>query len=142
MFTLVSQYLEQDSAHSLCSVLLVGCVIPVEYGEVPKELLMPDCHSFVISVLGRQTCCCCCVDSVVSDSVTPHRRQPTRLPHPCDSPGKNTGVGCHFLLQCMKVKCESEATQSCPTLGDPRDCSLLGSSIYGIFQARVLEYCH
>ena len=65
-------------------------------------------------------------------------RQPTRLPHPWDSPGKNTGVGCHFLLQCMKVKSESEVAQSCPTISDPVDCSLPGSSIYGIFQARVL----
>jgi len=56
-----------------------------------------------------------------------------------DSPGKNTGVGCHFLLQCMKVKSESEVAQSCPTLSDPMDCSLPGSSIHGIFQARVLE---
>jgi len=55
----------------------------------------------------------------VSDSVQPHRRQPTRLPHPWDSPGKNTGVGCHFLLQCMKVKSESEVAQSCPTLATP-----------------------
>ena len=73
------------------------------------------------------------------DSVRPHRRKPTRLPRPWDSPGKNTGVGCHFLLQCMKVKSESEVTQSCPTLGDPMDCSPPGSSIHGIFQARVLE---
>ena len=58
----------------------------------------------------------------MSDSVRPHRRQPTRLPHPWDSPGKNTGVGCHFLLQCMKVKSESEVAQSCPTLSDPMDC--------------------
>ena len=72
--------------------------------------------------------------------VQPHRRQPTRLPHPWDSPGKNTGVGCHFLLQCMKVKSESEIAQSCPTLRDPMDCSLPGSSIHGIFQARVLEW--
>jgi len=84
-------------------------------------------------------CCCCCVTSVVSDSVRPHRRQPTRLPHPWDSPGKNTGVGCHFLLQCMKVKNESEVAQSCLTLSDPMDCSLPGSSVHGIFQARVLE---
>ena len=70
----------------------------------------------------------------------PHRRQPTRLPHPWDSPGKNTGVGCHFLLQCMKVKSQSEATQLCPTLSDPMDCSLSGSSVHGIFQARVLEW--
>ena len=76
----------------------------------------------------------------MSDSVRPHRRQPTRLRHPWDSPGKNTGVGCHFLLQCMKGKSESEVTQSCPTPSDPMDCSLPGSSIHGIFQARVLEW--
>ena len=76
----------------------------------------------------------------MSDSVRPHRRQPTRLPRPWDSPGKNNGVGCHFLLQCMKVKSESEVSQSCPTLSDPMDCSLPGSSIHGIFQARVLEW--
>ena len=76
----------------------------------------------------------------MSDSVPPHRRQPTRLPHPWDSPGKNTGVGYHFLLQCMKVKSESEVAQSCPTPCDPMDCSLPGSSVHGIFQARVLEW--
>ena len=70
----------------------------------------------------------------------PHRRQPTRLPCPWDSPGKNTGVGCHFLLQCMEVKSESEVAQSCPTLRDPMDCSPPGSAIHGIFQARVLEW--
>ena len=66
--------------------------------------------------------------------------QPTRLPRPWDSPGKNTGVGCHFLLQCMKVKSESEVAQSCPTLSDPMDSSLQGSSVHGIFQAKVLEW--
>ena len=76
----------------------------------------------------------------MSDSVRPHRRQPARLPHPWDPPGKNTGVGCHFLLQCMKVKSESEVTQSWPTLSNPMDCSLPGSSIHGILQARVLEW--
>ena len=76
----------------------------------------------------------------MSDSVRPHRCQPNRLPHPWDSPGKNTGVGCHFLLQCMKVKSESEVSQSCLTLPDPMDCSLLGSPVHGIFQARVLEW--
>ena len=76
----------------------------------------------------------------MSNSVWPHRPQPTRLCHPWDSPGKNTGVGCHFLLQCMKMISESEATQSCRTLHDTMDCSLPGSSIYGIFQARVLEW--
>ena len=70
-----------------------------------------------VSCIG--CCCCCCVASVVSDSVRPHRWQPTRLPCPWDSPGKNTGVGCHFLLQCMKVKSESEVAQSCPTLATP-----------------------
>ena len=85
-------------------------------------------------------CCCCCVISVLSDSVRPHRWQPTRLPRPWDSPGKNTEVGCHFLLQCMKVKSESEVAQSCPTLSDPMDCSPPGSFIHGIFQARVLEW--
>ena len=76
----------------------------------------------------------------MSDSVRPHRQKPTRLPCRWDSPGKNTGVGCHFLLQCMKVKSESEVAQSCLTLSDPMDCSLPGSSIHGIFQARVLEW--
>ena len=76
----------------------------------------------------------------MSDSVQPHRRQPTRLPRPWDSPGKNTGVGCHFLLQGMKVKSESEVAQLCPTLSDPMDCSPPGSSFHGLFQARVLEW--
>ena len=76
----------------------------------------------------------------MSDSVRPYRRQPTRLPRPWDSPGKNSGVGCHFLLQCMKVKSESEVAQSCPTLCDPMDCSPPGSSVHGIFRARVLEW--
>ena len=78
--------------------------------------------------------------SAVSDSSRPHGLQPTRLLHPWHSPGKNTGVGCHFLLQCMKVKSESEVAQSCPTLRNPMDCSLPGSSIHGIFQARVLQW--
>ena len=76
----------------------------------------------------------------MSDSVRPHRWQSTRLRHPWDSPGKNTGMGCHFLLQCMKVKSESEVAQSCPTLCDPMDCSLPGSSVHGTFQARVPEW--
>ena len=76
----------------------------------------------------------------MSDSVRPHRRQPTRLPRPRDSPGKNTGVGCHCLLQCRKVKSESEVAESCPTLSNPMDCGPPGSSIHGIFQARVLEW--
>ena len=76
----------------------------------------------------------------MSDSVRPHRQQPTRFPCPWDSPDKNTGVGCHFFLQYMKVKSESEVAQSCPTLSNPVDCSLPGSSVHGIFQARVLEW--
>ena len=63
-----------------------------------------------------------------------------RLHCPWDSPGKNTGAGCHFLLQCMKVKSEREVAQWCPTLSDPMDCSPPGSSVHGIFQARVLEW--
>ena len=70
----------------------------------------------------------------------PQRRQPTRHPHPWDFPGKNTVVGCHFLLQCTKVKSQSEIAQSCPTPSDPMECSLPGASVYGIFQARVLEW--
>ena len=76
----------------------------------------------------------------MSNSVRPHRWQPTRLPRPWGSPGKNTGVGCHYLLQCRKVKSENEVIQSCLTLRDPMDCSLPGSSAHEIFQARVLEW--
>ena len=76
----------------------------------------------------------------MSDSERPHGLQPTRLFRPWNSPGKNTGVGCHFLLRCMKVKSESEVAQSCPTLSDPMNCSLPGSSVHGIFHARVLEW--
>ena len=90
--------------------------------------------------LNRLCCCCCQVASVMPDSVRPHGLQPTRLRRPWDSPGKNTGVGCHFLLQCMKVKSENEVAQSHPTLSDPMDCSPPGSSVHGIFQARVLEW--
>ena len=76
----------------------------------------------------------------MSDSVQPHGLQPTRLPCPWDSPGKNTGVGCHFLLQCMKVENESEVAQSCPTLSDPMDCSPPGSPVPGILWARTPEW--
>ena len=76
----------------------------------------------------------------MSDSVRPHRWQASRLSHPWDSPSKNTGVGCHGLLQCMKGKREREVAQSCLTLPDPMDCSLPGSSAHGIFQARGLEW--
>ena len=78
----------------------------------------------------------------MSDSVWPHRWQPIRLPRPWDSSGKNTGAGCHFLLQCMKMKMksESEVAQSCLTLSGPMDCTLPDPSTWGIFQARVLEW--
>ena len=73
-------------------------------------------------------------------SVQPQGRQPTRLPRPWDSPGKNTGLGCHFLLQCMKVKSESEVAQLSQTLSEPMDYSLPDSSVHEIFQARLLEW--
>ena len=107
------------------------------YLEANLANLSLTLYAFLQSLI---CCCCCCVSSVVSDSVRLHRWQPTRLRRPWDSPGKNTGVGCHCLLQCMKVKSESEVSQLCPTLSDPMDCSLPGSSVHGIFQARVLEW--
>ena len=83
--------------------------------------------------------CCCQVTSVVSDAVRPHRRWPTRLPSLGFS-RQEYWSGLHFLLQCMKVESESEVAQSCPTFHDPMDCSLPGSSVHGISQARVLEW--
>ena len=123
-----------DSGNNVCGVMSVSLLKIRNYtatGSLKGKL------SFIVTFV---CCCCCWVASVMSDPVQPHRRQPTRLLHPWDSPGKNTGVGCHFLLQCMKVKSESEVAQSCPTLSDPMDCSLSGSSIHGIFQTRVLEW--
>ena len=105
-----------------CSHEIKGCLLPER------------------KAMTNLAACCCQVASVVSNSVWPHRRQPTRLLRPWDSPGKNTGVGCHFLLQCMKVESKSEVTQLCLTLSDPMDCSLPGSSIHGIFRATVLEW--
>ena len=84
-----------------------------------------------LQVWARYCYCYCWVTPVVSDSVRPR---------PWDSPGRNTGVGCHFLLQCTKLKSESEVAQACLTLRDPMDCSPPGSSIHGIFQARGLEW--
>ena len=103
-----------------------------------RKLFMERSDSKYFRVSGLYAAAAAAVASVVSDSVRPHRRQPTRLPRPWDSPGKNTGVGCHFLLQCMKVKSLSEIAQLCLTLHDPMDYSLPGSSIHGIFQAKVL----
>ena len=99
--------------------------------ERSKVLIVCSWHDTVHAAKSLQTCPTLC---------WPHRQQPTRLLRPWDSPGKNTGVGCHFLLQCMKVKSEREVAQSCPTLSDPMDCSPPGSSTHGIFQARVLEW--
>ena len=111
----------------------------ISHGNIISKLFSCKMLSFELSHV-KISCCCCCIASVVSDSVWPHRWQPTRLPRPWDSPSKNTGVGCHFLLQCMTVKSESEVAQSCLPLSDPVDCSPPGSSIHGIFQARVLEW--
>ena len=76
----------------------------------------------------------------MSNSLRPQRRQPTRLPHPWDSAGNNTEVGCHFIVQCMKVKSESEVAQLCPSPSDPMDCSPPGFSVHGIFQAKEMSY--
>ena len=103
--------------------------------------IFPLFFVFLISCLANSNCSMLLLLSRFSRvQLWPHRRQPTRLPRPWDPPGKNTGVGCHFLLQCRKGKSESEVAQSCPTLHDPMVCSLPGSSVHGIFQARVLEW--
>ena len=123
-----------------------GDGIPVELFQILKDdamkVLCSICHRILKIQQWPQDCCCyCCyVTSVVSDSVRPHRRQPTKLHRPWDSPGKNTGVSCPFLLQRMKLKSESEVAQSCLTLRDPMNGCLPGSSVHGIFQARVLEW--
>ena len=95
-----------------------------------------------ILLLGTAAAAAAAAESLQSCSTLcdPIGGSPPGSPRPWDSPGKNTGVGCHFLLQCMKVKSESEVAQSCPTLCDPMDCSLPGSSIHGIVQARALEW--
>ena len=118
----------------------MDCIV---HGVTKSQTWLSDFHSLILITdhsWKTNYCCCCWVTSVVSNSVWPHRWQPTRLPRPWDSPGKNTGVGCHFLLQWRKVKSESEVAQSCPTLSDPMNCSLPGSSVHGIFQARVPEW--
>ena len=117
-----------------------GFEFPVSHYKFPLALCFTYGNVCVSMLLSICPCYCCKVASVVSDSVRPHRWQPTRLPCPWDSPGKNTGVGCHVLLQCLKVKNESEVAQLCPTLSYPMDCSLPGSSAHGIFQARALEW--
>ena len=129
-----------------CHPAISSSVVP--FSSCPQSLPAPESfpmsqhfpwggQSTGVSPLRKVNGCCA---SVVSDSVRPHRWQPTRLLCLRDSPGNNTGVGCHFLLQCMKVKSQSEVAQSRPTLSDPMDCSLPGSSVHRIFQARVLEW--
>ena len=106
-----------------------------EYEHIPRRTIdLPDILMYFSTAAATAA-----IASVVSDSMRHHRRQPTRLPRPWDSPGKNTGVGCHFLLQSIKVKSESDVAQSCPTLSNPMDCSPPGFSVHGIFQSRVLE---
>ena len=104
-----------------------------ENGKVPQNSRRKPLYNFAAAAAAAKSLQSC---PTLCDPID---GQPTRLPRPWDSPGKNTGVGCHFFLQYMKVKSESEVAQSCPTLSDPMDCSLPGSSIHGIFQARVLE---
>ena len=129
----------------ILSVILWGKVINthlwmrtpiIKTGKLPSVILLVHGRASI-----RRGCCCCCrVASVVSDSVRPHRRQPTRLPRPWGSPGKNTGMGCHFLLQCMKVKSPSEVAQSCWLLATPWTVVYQALQSMGFFQARVLEW--
>ena len=115
------------------------------HNQRPEErvgLLLPDCLEVCLQSDFSLSCCAAAAKSLQSCPTLcdPIDGSPLRRLRLWDSPGKNTGVGCHFLLQCMKVKSESEVTQLCPTLSDPMDCSPPGSSIHGIFQARVLEW--
>ena len=130
----------------LCSPLLS---IPRKFSSAQTESLGPLSSDSTFSLSPRLLYSPFCLYEFASAAAKSlqscptlrlHGRQPTRLPSPWDSLGKNTGVGCHFLLQCMKVKSEREVAQSCPTLSDPMDCSPPGPSIHGIFQARVLEW--
>ena len=118
-------HMKEDNSLGLQHAYLKGCMMH-QHSKPWASVCINTCKSPWYFVFGAKfwsmwvnTCCCCWVASVMSDSVQPHRRQPTRLPCPWDSPGKNTGVGCHFLLQRMKVKSESEVAQSCPTLATP-----------------------
>ena len=108
----------------------------------PLQLSESQQNHCIWEPCSANRCCCYCVASVVFASLRPNRHQATRLHRAWDSPGKNTGVGCHFLLQRTKVKNESEVTESCPTLSDPMDCSLPGSSVRGIFQVSTGVGCH
>ena len=108
-------------------------ILVASFPEATTQQLSENCHFYwvMLLLLSRFSRVRLCVT---------HRWQPTRLLCPWDSPGKNTGVGSCFLLQCLKVKSESEVAQSYPTLSDPMDCSLPGSSVHASLQARVLEW--
>ena len=115
---------------------------PKSLRMVIATMKLKDAYSLKESYY-QPSCCWCYVASVLSDSVRYHRQQPTRLRRAWDSPSKNTGVGCHFLLQCVKVESECEVAQSCLTLSNPIDCSLPGSSIHGIFPGKSTGVgCH
>ena len=126
-----SRYFSNHKQQALKKFLRVQSKLKYPRGLRITYYLPPRC--IVVTVAAAKLLQSC-------PTVRPHRWQPTRLRRPWDSPGKNTGEGCHSLLQCMKVKSESEVAQSCPTLSDPLDYSLPGSSVHGIFQARVLEW--
>ena len=114
-----------SSLYFACRLRASGTSSLEFYGH---ECLLPLC-----------CCCCCCRFSCVQLCATPEMAA-HQAPCPWNSPGKNTGVGCHFLLQCMKVKSEREVAQSCLTLSNPMDCSLPGFSFHEVFQARVVEW--
>ena len=124
---------------TLCNPLDCSPPGPSVHGDSPGKNTGVVCHA-LFNATTAATAAAKLLQLCLTDSMRPHRRQPTRLRCLWDSPGKNTAVGCYFLLQCTKVKSESEVAQSCPTLSDPVDCSLAGSSVHGIFQARVLEW--
>ena len=137
-FTAVRMAAIQKSTSNKCwskgnpLTLLVGMQISTATMENSVEIPLKSRNKTTTAAAAESLQSC--------PTLRPQRQQPTRLPRPWDSPGKNTGVDCHFLLQCMKVKSENEVAQSCLTLSDPKDCSLPGSSVNGIFQARVLEW--
>ena len=114
-------------------------ILPSKYAKnVCLSLLWV--HWDVYKLVHNKSCCCCYVTSVVSDPVRPYRRQPTRLPHPWDSLGKNTGVGAISFCNAWKWKVKVKLLSRVQSSATPMDCSLPGSSIHGIFQARVLEW--
>ena len=110
--------------------LLISLLVVGRFSQFGQFAFLGMCSAAAAAAKSFQSC----------PIVQPHRQQPTRLPRPWDSPSKNTEVGCHFLLQCVKVKSENEVAQSCPILRDAMDCSPPGSSVHGIFPARVPEW--